>query len=129
MCLVIVLVSQRYHLSNITKILESTFSVMQHDFSSCLIPVLSHSMNIWPDTHDLYIVRPYTGSRIWRNTLNDPNSQQINDNLLQVKIFFNIATWHNIVVCSLAIVNPRAIFFSLYVPIGTLFQANQCHLC
>jgi len=64
-------------------------------------------------------------------TLNDLNSQQVNDNVLQVKIFFNIATWHNIVVCSFAIVNPGVIFFSLYmcIPTGTLFQANQYHLC
>jgi len=52
MCLVIVLVNQGYHLSYITKNLESIFSVVQHHFSSCCIPVLSHSMNIWTDTHD-----------------------------------------------------------------------------
>jgi hypothetical protein len=45
-----------------------------------------------------------------RNTLNDPDYQQVNDNWLQVKVFFNIASWHNIV-CSFAIVNPVAIFF------------------
>ena len=44
--------------------------------------------------------------------------------MLQVKILFNIATWHNIVACFLAIVNPGAISFSLYIyaDIGTPFQ-------
>jgi hypothetical protein len=82
-------------------------------------------MNISPDTHDLYIDHPYTGSRTLRNTINDPDYQQVNDNLLQVLIFFNIATWHKIVVCSFAIVNPGAIFFSLYMYVVTLFQAKQ----
>ena len=70
--------------------------------------------------------------RLLLYTVNDTNSQQVNDNLLHVKIFVNIATWHNIVVCSFAIVNSGAIFFFslyMYVPIGTHFQAHQYHLC
>ena len=83
-------------------------------------------MNIWTDTHDFWVDHPYTGSRNLRNTVNDPNSQQLSDNLLNVKIFFNIATWHNIVVCSCVIVNPGSISFSsyMYFSTGTLFQAN-----
>ena len=45
--------------------------------------------------------------------------------------FVNIAMSNNIVVCSFPIVNSGAIFLFLYifVPIGTLFQANEFHLC
>ena len=120
-----------YHLSNITRNLELIFSFVQNDCSSRWISDLSHSMNTWPDTHGFWVDRPYTGSRHLRNTVNDINSQQVNDNLLHANIFINIATWHSIVVCSFAIVNPGSIFFSLYmyVPIGTLFQASQFHLC
>jgi len=80
--------------------------------------------------HVFWVDCPYTGSRHLRNMVNDINSLQVNENLLHVKIFVNIASWHNIVVCSFAIVNSGAIIFSLYmfVPSGTIFQANQFHL-
>jgi len=52
-----------YHLSNITKTLESIFSVVKYNFISYCIPILFNSMNIWPETHDLYVDLPYTGSR------------------------------------------------------------------
>jgi hypothetical protein len=68
-------------------------------------------MNIWPDNHDLYIDHPFTGNRTLRNTVNVPDSQRVNDNLLQVTVFLNIATWYNNVVCSFVIVNPGAISF------------------
>jgi hypothetical protein len=108
--------------------------VVQHDFSSYCIAVLRHNVNICPDTHDFKIDHPYTGNKNLRNTLNDPDSQQVNNNLLQVKIFSNIDTSHNIV-CSFAIVNTGAIFFSLYmdVHIDTLsgkqvsFMLNSYH--
>ena len=50
--------------------------------------------------------------------------------MLQVKILFNIATWHNIVACFLAIVNPGAICFPFYIyaHIGTPFQENPYYL-